>query len=119
MRFEPVELYLESSLFLLKARLCYDRTNVQRQRGDGHVSLSLFLFFFAHILQDYLNFYSAVFTYRCWCVRERCPGGRRAALRCATLRCATLRCGAASVLLLLQLRVYLQRVTLMQRNDYF
>lgn len=45
MRFEPDELYLESSLFLLKARLCYDQTNVQRQQGDGHISLSLVFFF--------------------------------------------------------------------------
>lgn len=66
--------------------------------------ISPFPFFLADILQNYLHFYSAVFTY--WRVKD---------VRVDD----ALRCGAASVLLLPQLRVYLQRVTLMQRNDYF
>lgn len=38
-------------------------------------------FFFAHILQNYLHFNSAIFTYRCWCARGRCLSGRSAVLR--------------------------------------
>lgn len=43
MRFEPVELYLENSLFLLKARLCYGRINVRNQQGMCAFLLALLI----------------------------------------------------------------------------
>lgn len=55
-------------------------------------------------LENYLHFYSAVFTY--FYVKD---------VLVADASC----CGAASGLCLPLLRLYLQRVTLMQRNDYF
>lgn len=81
MRFELVELYLENSLFLLKACLCNDRVNAQNQQGSRRAFFFLF-FFFALLAQKNVltssgtfafnfNFHACIFTspHVCVCVK--------------------------------------------------
>lgn len=106
MRFELVELYLENSLFLLKAQLCNGGINAHNQQGSRRYS---------HrragrerrsrILGNICILFPFVFTYsRAFALKvcAKCPGGPG--------------CGECALLLP---RVYLQTVTLMQCNDYF
>lgn len=98
MCFELVELYLEDSLFLLKACLCNDGENAQNQQGRrwfSHCSST-------HI--KYLHFVSFVCVFYIFtCIKVcKCPDG-----------------GGHGERALLLPRVYLQTVTLMQCNDYF
>lgn len=55
MRFELVELYLENSLFLVKARLCNDRINAQNQQGSCGFLHRLCGEMYSHP-QEYLHF---------------------------------------------------------------
>lgn len=107
MCFELAELYLENSLFLVKACLCNDRINAQNQQGSRWFSHCLGRERRSHIVRNIcISFQFAcvciyMFTYVCVKVRK-CPDGA----------------GHSERALLLP-RVYLQTVTLIQCNDYF
>lgn len=106
MCFELVELYLENSLFLLKACLCNDRVNAQNQQGSRWFSHRLCGETYLRSLK-YLHFMlfacACIYIFMRVCVKVcKCPDG-----------------GGHSERALLQPRVYLQTVTLMQCNDYF
>lgn len=94
MCFGLAELYLENSLFLLKACFSNDGINAQNQQGS---------WWFSH--RPCTETYSRIYLHAC-------------IFTCASaLRC--LNGGVHGVHGLLLPRVYLQTVTLMQCNDYF
>lgn len=103
MCFESVELCLENSLLLLKARLGNDGMNVAESAGG-----LIFFFFFTPFVQrdDFTS--SEVFAFMLFAFRNS---------RVRTLRCPDSRSRGRHALLLHG--VYLQTVTLMRCNDYF
>lgn len=103
MCFELVELYLENSLSLLKARHCNHQINAQNQLGSCWVLHHSCKEMYSHP-QEYLHVIlicMSVYLYIHVCALRR-PDGR----------------GHNERALLLP-RVYLETVTLMQCNDYF
>lgn len=106
MRFELVELYLENSLFLLKAQLCNGGINAHNQQGSRRYShRRAWRERRSRILGNICILFPFLFTYsRAFALKvcAKCPGGPG--------------CGECALLLP---RVYLQTVTLMQCNDYF
>ncbi len=68
MCFELVELYLENSLFLVKARLCNDRINVQNQQGSRRFFSRRGVVTSSGIFAFRFNLHAGVFTYSHTCV---------------------------------------------------